>query len=417
MYISPKSALLVSITLLPLYNIGFEHTLEHRMRYPLYYIPIFFMFGTWTINRLTRLKKEAYSLSGLHTLGIFFVGWSGIALLWTINISGGITSFLELISGFLIFLLLPDIIKTKKDIRQIFGFLIGVGFLLGVTTFVSHWHYGEKIIELGENLEFYISLISEKGRAAGFAGVNYAATVLNFFIFVGLSLLFLSPEKKMGIMIIIFFLVVAVIMTGSKSGFGGLIIGLVFLSLSLPFFKGRRVKYLFVTMAGIFSAYVIGSIIAAGTLKARVVAVGVAFSYETRFEWWAKGFRELLKTYGIGLGTGGLKEILDPVLFAHNIFLSTLFDLGVIGLCMLTLLLVCLFVAFRNAVKICADKQLEAVLFCMIAAMTGFLINNLVQGDYYNRLFWFMLGLDLAIIRLVYDITRSADNHSPRVEF
>ena len=409
MYMSPKRWFLVCIALLPLYNTGFEYILKQRITYPIYYIAIFFTFCAWILKRQTTTEGDRYVFSGLHALSIFFVLWSGIALVWSINIYRGVPAFLELISGLLIFLLVTDLIRTKEDIRQLLGFLIGVGCILAAITFSSYWFSGEKTIEITDKVNFFLSLINEKGRPAGFTGVNHAATILNFFIFSGLSFFFLTEGKRrLVIPLAIFFLMVIVVMTGSKSGFGGLIIGLFLLNLTLPLIKGWRISSFFIIVCVLVLSFFLAMLLTGEEIaRSRVTAVGTPFSYETRFEWWSVGFREFFKTCGIGLGTGGMREMLYPVLFTHNIFLSALFDLGIVGFGIFSLLLLSLFSAFKKAIKICADKQLEAVLLCMFAAMVGYLINNILQGDYYNRIFWLILGLDAAIIKVVYTLFTS----------
>ena len=189
-------------------------------------------------------------------------------------------------------------------------------------------------------------------------------------------------------------------MTGSKSGFGGLILGLFLLDIILPGMKNKIIYILSTIFALIFS-FIIGGLLTTGDLSTtRVAAVEAAFSFETRFEWWSKGFKSLSENYGLGLGIGGFRKLISPVKFAHNIFLSTLFDLGIIGFSFFVLLLVYVFYELARLMRKPLDSRVKAILCCMVASFAGYLLNNILQGEYYNRVFLLMLGLYISIIKV-----------------
>ena len=135
-----------------------------------------------------------------------FVLWSTISLFWTNDLSEGLSITQELYSGLLLFLIMPDILRTEDDIRAYFGFLMFVGILLGAITLTSQWYNGVKTMEVWGDWKFYLSLLNEKERAAGFAGVNYAATMLSFFVFMIISnLFFIKGKLRVLVFFVIFF--------------------------------------------------------------------------------------------------------------------------------------------------------------------------------------------------------------------
>jgi len=408
----PRGALLVSIALFPIYNLGIQWGVMFEgdkliLNLHLFYFVLPIAFCAWAYQRMARTGRCSHTQE-LTLVGGFFVAWASISWLWTTHASDGIPILIELFSGMIVFLILSEseFIKSKKELKRIFAFLLCVGLVMGVVTIVSEWYANQKYYTITENVKFFAVLLNEKGRAAGFTGVNHAATVLNFFIFIGLYLLFTTKGIARFLAgFVILFLMVGVIATGSKSGFVALLIGLGIITLMLPARKGKRIRTAVLAFVMIAVSFVCATYITTGDFgTTRVAAVGASFSYETRFKWWSKGFNELLNTTcGIGLGAGGFRKIIKPVLYAHNIFLSTLFDLGVVGFLLFLLLLTALFVFLAKALAICRDdRDLQVALSCMIAAMIGFLMNNLLQGDYYMRSFWMMLGLDAAIINMAY---------------
>ena len=365
-YIRPQWGFWLSVILLPVYNIGFNIDLGTEMRFYFYTIIILLTYFAFVMNVIDKKRRKHRELGGLYFLGIFFVLWSGITLLWSINVGEGVAIWLELVSGLFIFLLFGSFIRTKEDIKRFLLVWICVGAFLGSMTFMSKWYWGEVHYRLLDNLQFFISLINEKDRAAGFTGVNHAATILNFVIVMGTALFLISKGgRRIKLFFLLFFLLCVVVMTGSKSGFGGLIVSFGLLYLMIPG-EGKKIRYSFITVCCLCAGVMIGSIITSGSVTtARVTSVGAAFSFETRFNWWSKGFKALFETYGIGVGIGGLREIISPVRYAHNIFLSVLFDLGGIGFSIFMVLLIYFVIHSWAAMKICRDQELKLFLRLM----------------------------------------------------
>jgi hypothetical protein len=415
-FFSPKTALWISAALLPVYNVGFQLTFvifgeKESVNIHFYYVAVLVAFSAWALRRLVREEPGGRAQS-ISILSVYFLAWVLISWTWSINPSGAVSIIVELISGLLIYLLLadPQCLRDSRELIRFFAFLLVVGVILATMTVISFWYAKSKSFNITKDLTFFMALLNEKGRAAGFTGVNYSATMLNYFIFIGLSLLFIvKGYAKLLVGGAIFFLIAAVVMTGSKAGFGGLLAGLMVLIGLTPFFKGKRI----ITAAGLFgmliAAFLCATLVMTGDVTtSRVAAVGASFSYDTRLEWWQKGFEALFYTsYGMGAGVGGFRKMIDPVLYAHNIFLSVLFDLGVVGMILfLGLLMVLFFHIGKTLSDFREQKDIQVVLSCMIAAMVGFLMNNLLQGDYYMRLFWLMLGIDAGIVNMLYAASR-----------
>lgn len=419
-YRSPRIALWVSILFLPVYNVGLLWAVTvfgrlEKIQLHIYYFVIPVVFCAWALRRLVTRKAGGRTYA-LTILTVFFTAWVLLSWMWSTNPSGATSILIEMLSGVMACAVLsdPGFLRDRAELKRFFGYLLVVGVLSAIMTVVSYWYYEGKTFKITGALKLYMGLLNEKGRAAGFTGVNHAATFLNYFIFIGLSLWFsVRGVAKVLAGLAVVFLMIAVTMTGSKSGFGGLVAGICVLTMIMPLFREKRI----IATVGIFgtliASYVIATLLTTGDVsKSRVAAVGATFSYETRLTWWSKGFDALFNTsYGMGDGVGGFRKLIDPVLFAHNIFLSPLFDLGIIGFALFMLLLIALFsYMFRALVAFREYEDIQAILSCMIASMVGFLMNNMLQGDYFMRLFWLILGVNAGIVNMLSAAARERES-------
>jgi len=409
--IVPWFGYLVSLALLPCNSLIFTYQIwpSLSVEFQAFFITTLLTIPGWLIHETmkNRNRQPGYQPNAVNTLSAFFMLWSVIAILWSLNLQWGLAILLELFAGMVILFITQSLVTTKKKVVRQLMFLMGVAVILCFLTYISKWYYGAVSIDLIDGLKLLTVFFNEDGRPAGFNGVNHAATIFDLFIFFGISLAILSKGiTRILTVIVISMLLTCVVITGSKGAFGSLIIALFFLNAVLPNIKGKRFFFFLVICTGIVAAYILGTVVLTGKIgSSRVAAVGTTFSVSTRFEWWAQGFAQLFNSYGVGLGTGGLSAVIAPY-FAHNLFLSVVFDLGIVGTVIFVLLMLCLGAAFYNTLKICRDPELEGVLYCMIAAFIMLFINGLVQGDYYNRILWLMIGFDITVMKIIYSGSR-----------
>ncbi len=373
---------------------------------PVYNFIIVVLFAAFLLFcALNREKNAAGTKSNrlpgtpLEVVGFFFVFWVTLSLFWSVYRNWGLTIYLELISAFLLTLMMPRLLQNKQDLCRFLLFMFWVGVVLALQTFLSLWFYGEVIsFEIADKMTFVYNLIVQKGRLGGFNGINHASTVLNLFIVLSFTLIVVKKYTWKHHLFLLL-LLIAEILTGSKSGFFSLIVALGIIIVFLPQLRSKRI-----TCGALFFMTILAAFVIAASFKGaavRSVNVGTSFSYTTRLDWWHAGFIELFHSFGIGLGTGGFAAIISPIMFAHNIFLSALFDLGLIGFFLFVTICIYTAASLYDGYRKCADPELAGICVCLLAASLGFYLNNLVQGDYYNRIFWFMLGLNVAVINIV----------------
>lgn len=98
-------------------------------------------------------------------------------------------------------------------------------------------------------------------------------------------------------------------------------------------------------------------------------------------------------------------------IYAHNIYLQTAGEVGLLGLGMFLLFL---FQVFRQAFKtFCKlnDEYLKIIALSLIACIIAFLINGLTETSlYYPRvvmIFWYLIGVSLSLNRVAKEPQRS----------
>lgn len=336
-FLNPRVGFFASLAILPCNNLLFIYQPwpSFSVELQVFFLTTLLTLPGWLLRQAAMKKNTAsgYQAASVNTLSVLFMLWSVVAILWSLNVQWGTAILLELFAGIILLFLMQGLVTTRKQVLQLLTFLMAVAFILCILVYSSKWFYGVTSITLEENLKMLLIFFNEDGRPAGFNGSNYAATILNLFIFFGISLLILSKNRITRLLTaaVIFMLITSVVLTGSKGAFGSLIIALFFLDLVLPNIKRKRFFFFVLICTVIVGAFILGTVVLTGKVgSSRVVAVGTTFSVSTRFEWWGQGFAQLFNSYGLGLGTGGLSAVIAPY-FAHNLFLSVIFDLGIVG--------------------------------------------------------------------------------------
>ena len=123
---------------------------------------------------------------------------------------------------------------------------------------------------------------------------------------------------------------------------------------------------------------------------------------ESRLEWWGVGFRNLVDSWGFGAGTGGFPKLVDPVPGAHSVYFGVLFDFGIIGFILFFSFLS--FIVFKTLsyMKNIDDPELKFTLYCLFGALVTVSLHSLVDLDYTYPLLWFILGLQILVVKIAY---------------
>jgi O-antigen ligase len=256
-------------------------------------------------------------------------------------------------------------------------------------------------------------------RAGGFSPHNFVALFLNICIMftVGAFLAVKGWKKKALLLIPLLVMVEAHFLTKSRAGLMGLMAGLLaFFLLGGPairvYLRRHFFKTVFLVLAGI-SVLFIMSHVSTGRLSAEVERLSRSVStaaeeasFEKRLTIWKAGAYGLYRSYGLGVGIGGLRRYVSPwgqikaMSHAHNIYLSVLIDLGFVGFFILGWLIFELTRSTFSALKRCRKDSLRYILRASIAGLVAIGVHGLMDFSYINETLWLGIGIAVATARL-----------------
>lgn len=366
----------------------------------------------WQLRKFSKLSVGA-GHNPISILLIFFIFWAAITLFWTTNLAHGFNMLFSMSINLLLVHMLCVFVQTPRSISSLLKLLTVLGAILGLLTITSKWYLYEYTFGYdntpynlimaigGDNL----SLNSDNMRAGGFAPANHAAFGLNIFIFAILSSVFHSDtlKKKTGYLFIVMILIISLVLTGSKGGFGSMIIGMAFVLLTNPTIKDHRISwnifFSFVIIVSIICALMMGEGRLSEAAKSGATSDMTNRSLSARITIWKNGFKEsgdnLSLIVGYGLGASAKKAAILPHM--HSFYFSTILDLGIIGM---SLYLSIIFYAMKNlrqCIRSTSSRYIKNLLSCLAGALVSALINGLVMSEFTFPFFWILLGLIVAI--------------------
>ncbi|MFA6129533.1 MAG: O-antigen ligase family protein [Candidatus Omnitrophota bacterium] len=117
------------------------------------------------------------------------------------------------------------------------------------------------------------------------------------------------------------------------------------------------------------------------------------------------GLNTFSKNYGKYKTEAAEKYAHTPdTIYAHNIYLQTAGEVGLLGLAMFLLFLFQVFRVILKASRKLSDEYLRITVLSLVACLIAFLVNGLTETSlYYPRvamIFWYLIGFGLAIGRI-----------------
>ena len=335
------------------------------------------------------------------------INWGAIKkYLWPINliltgliigvlISSDILISLGILKGwfivpFLLFIMLISVLYKKLHVKKAIMALIFSGLFLSV---IALWQV------VTHN---YITI---DNRASGlFESANYLSLYLVPIIVLSFGfVLSLKSKLKWSWSMLIILMIAALYFTFSYSGWIGLIVGVGILMLMLlPFWP---------TIIGIGGIGLIGVLSQLNNPKfQQMLDIVDRSSSSVRLQVWQSAILMLKENYLLGIGLGLFEKKypnfasrlfnppLEPVmLHAHNIFLHSWLNLGLIGFVGFVWLLINFFKNIYQAIK----KQKTKLNISVMAAMIALLVHGLVDTPYWKNdlaiLFWVILAFGIIL--------------------
>ncbi len=340
-----------------------------------------FIFRYNDINRLKPLVRIFYYLIAYCCLSFVSVTWS--------SDPGATISYSAQISVMLLFSIVAlstlSLEKTILSKLSFFSSLIG-GVVSGLAL-----------------MGFFSVAEIDPNRRLSFLGigVNAVAISIGYALLLGICYFF-SPERKRVRDIIVItaslIMIAFILRTGTRSAVWGIFIA-IGLSYLLSFnLKFRNIlRFIFLSIFLIISANYLFENYLGNRMTQRILAVTPQdIKTNVRFELWQDGI-DWFSSNLLGTGAGNEQEayLNWDIKEAHNVFVSSLIQLGIPALLIMLIVFVTLFIRIIR-IKIPYNKFTAACLYF-------FLLIQMMKGSFVQtRIFWIPLILIMLIIILDY---------------
>lgn len=409
-FVKPEIGLALVVSTVPMMNMRLAyHPEDPRLGdflFPLALIPIAMTLIAHLARQPLLRRAETDNCGGsdhlIDILLFLFLGFAVTSLVWTVDVSRGLQAVVTASLAFIILRLLPGLIRTKRSLRHVtivlavVGVFIALQLLLSIE-FPAHMY----TVNLTDRLTFTLTLEAQTagvGRPGGIASPNIAANIFVIFIFFNIMLAYCYGWR---VRILLFLqsalLSYCILKTASKSGLLCLLTGLLLFAVAVPELRKRAVRILVPTAI----AVAVLTLLVGGGLMKRIQAMASGTSeggfLSDRIELWTRGFSYLYESLGLGLGAGGFSCVSIPP-YAHNAYLSVLFDYGVIGFIIFLFLIAAIVHKVFLAMPRIHDRELKIAMYCLICSATVTALYALVDISLTYLPIWLVLGLMLAVI-------------------
>lgn len=332
------------------------------------------------VGILATLYHQKIRFHLMHGVMLTFGLWLFITYFWSID---PYTSQLAIISYTQNIILAWLIFQWATRIRQVNALL--AAYVLGAYIAVGAVIFG---------------FVSGEQNAVRYTATGFNANNIACIMALGIPMAwYLTLNKTKAILVWIYriypaFALFAILLTASRGGFIVAVVGLFFIFFSyrgLPFLNKFILLSIAATTALLLTLYVpvesfnridtIGSEVASGSLNSRV-------------DIWVAGLHAIgehpMGVIGVlwGIGVGCFPHAIAPILFyasAHNVFLSMLVEVGVIGFLLFTAIL---FVALLSTQRM---PRLERLLWLVLLSQWG--IAAMTSNMQWRKETWLLFAL------------------------
>ena len=341
----------------------------------------------WIVKKFCKREYKIYP-SELNKPLALFVIINFISVILSENLSLSIKGFIgKLLEYIIIYIMVIETINSKKRLR-IMGIVILASVVMILTDGLTQYIRGIDFLRgypLSDTNKLRASFITRNDFGI------WLAIILNFC----LSLVLFGKIKLMSLRIATFTLIallsISFILTYSRGAWFSFAIGILFMSLFLAFKK---------------RLYLLGTVIIIIFISLYTVNIDSASTFQ-RINLWKEALMIIgdFPIFGTGLNTYTIvapKYALtaETGIYAHNCYLQMAAETGIAGLFSFFWLLV---VLFESKIKYLHSYK-DPALLGILAGIIVFLTHNFIDVGLYSlqfaALFWFMLGMAVAITKL-----------------
>lgn len=333
--------------------------------------------------------------------------WAGMSLLWAEASPPATSAVVKYAVNGALFLIVYTAVKTRRHIVLVLGaFVLSAAFSAAYGLVVP-----AESIGYSDDLERVSGPI---GDPNALARLLVAGIVLAFLLAV---IDVLSPAKRLLAASAAFLCAAGLVLTASRGG----LIALVCAFVAALVFSGRwrpQVTVLVLAVGLLGAGYYAG--IASPDARERITATDGGSG---RTDLWRVGWQVVEDKPMLGAGAGNFGEVSTSYLgdagllrrsdliistsnVLHNTYLGTLVELGIVGLCLLLMILGfslgCLVRAARTSMR-ANDVTMEILARGLLVALVGILAADFFISEPYNKHLWLLLALCPAVLAVARD--------------
>ena len=320
------------------------------------------------------------------------VTWAGFSFIWTINAAGSLLMFLTILQLFLMLTILALYPVTHADLKAVMVLIVGSGIFAAIYGLVGF--YSGRVATYAYSR---LTLRTDSGLAVD---PNDFAT--SFVLPIALAMAALSTSRNFAVKMLagasIILMMVGILLTGSRGGLMAAMLVLIY------YIVRMRQRILTVGLA-----------VAVLALSALFPAVWIRFATDDgaqgsgtgRTFIWATGLRDFRDHFFTGSGIGTYADVYNKNFFnvyqtvfqgwsrpGHSILVSTLVELGVVGL---VLILGAWFMTFRELRAVPARSSFYTMRIALEAAMLALFYEALTIDTLYLKYYWLAFSLVLMV--------------------
>jgi O-antigen ligase len=334
---------------------------------------------------------------------VLFLAWAGLSFAWSERPGAAVEAAYRLSLNAILFLIVFTAIRTERDvIRVMVAFVVGASAAIGVGMLAGTGPtpYGEAARVSGESEnsnELASTLVASLALALGLALVARR-----------------SPALRLAGLAAAAFSMLGILLTVSRSG----LIALAVAALAAVVFSGRwRPKVAALSGVVLLSVVVYFAAFAPDEARQRVTEIDEGHG---RQDIWKVAWRMAEDNPVKGVGAGNFRTssihylivpgrlrrsdfIADTQKVAHNVYLGTLAELGVIGLALLIVLILALLGCGIKAIRQFernGDLSMEILARALLVALCGLLASLFFSSDEYKKQLWLLLAMAPAMLAI-----------------
>ena len=358
------------------------------------------------------ITRQAFSCDRLTLVffGIFFAA-SAISIINTVSYSASFQGIIKLLKYILIFLVCSEEIRDKQHIQRIF---IAICAGICLVSIDALWQ-----MVFGYDFIHHIAIQSAIGLprpTASFPNPNVFGVYVTALtpIVLGLTFFYFRGRSKLFMFIVSILGLLSVYLTLSRGAGLGIYLAILFLSIA------KKKRLLTLILIGIL---VIFPFVMPKNIKQWAKEVNynplVLLCNQDRISIYSNTIN-MIKHHpfiGVGLNTfsknyGKYKTAAAEkyahtadTIYAHNIYLQTAGEVGLLGLAAFLLFLFQVFRSTLNTSRRLSDEYLKITALSLVACLIAFLVNGLTETSlYYPRVvmvFWYLIGVSLALNKFI----------------